>query len=76
MVDLFAAIEAGEYLRTPPATLQWWRHIKRGPNYVKIGRRIFYRKSDLDDFIGENVCTPEVCDVLKTSGLCHDSGTR
>lgn len=76
MVDLFVTIEAAEYLRTPRATLQWWRHIKRGPNYVKIGRRIFYRKSDLDDFIGENVRTPEVCDVLKAAGLCHDSGAR
>lgn len=76
MVDLFVTIEAAEYLRTPRATLQWWRHLKRGPIYVKIGRRIFYRKSDLDAFIGKNVRAPEVTDVLKTAGLGFDSGAR
>ena len=73
MSDLFVVIEAGEYLHTPPATLQWWRHVKRGPIYVKIGRRIFYRKSDLDDFIAENVRTPEVCAADQIMEGCgHD----
>lgn len=62
MADLFLPSEAGVYLRTPCATLQWWRHIGRGPKYLKIGRRIFYRKTDLDTFIGTSVRTPEVCD--------------
>ena len=67
MGDFFVVIEAGKYIRKPPATLQWWRHVKRGPIYVKIGRRIFYRKSDLDDFIAENVRTPEVCAADQTT---------
>lgn len=63
MVELFLSNEAAAYLRTPCATLQWWRHIGRGPSYVKIGRRIFYRKADLDAFIGTKVYIPEAADA-------------
>lgn len=35
----------------PLATLQFWRYRKRGPNYIKIGRHIYYRDSALREFI-------------------------
>ena len=43
--------EAAESLRAKPTTMQWWRTTGRGPKYVKLGRRVFYRQSDLDAFI-------------------------
>ena len=58
MNDLYLPKEAAGYLHTPVTTLQWWRHLSRGPKYVKIGRRIFYRKADLDAFIAAAVHTP------------------
>ena len=29
-----------------------------GPRYVKLGRRVFYRGSDLNEFINKNVIEP------------------
>lgn len=43
-----------------PTTMQWWRTTGRGPKYVKIGRRVFYRRAELDDFIAANVRSPEM----------------
>ena len=34
-------------------TMQRWRLEGIGPNYVKLGRLVRYRKSDLDRFIDE-----------------------
>jgi len=37
-----------------PKTLQAWRVSGRGPRFVKLGRRVFYRASDLIRFIEAN----------------------
>lgn len=31
-------------------TLEGWRYRQKGPNFVKIGGRVRYRLSDLEDF--------------------------
>lgn len=56
---LLETAEAAKLIKTPPATLQWWRHMSRGPKYIRIGRRVFYRKSALDAFIAAGEVTPE-----------------
>lgn len=33
-----------------PRTLERWRWQKKGPSYCKIGNRILYRISDIEDF--------------------------
>ncbi len=43
--------QAAEYLGVAAQTLYNWRHETRGPDYVKMGRKIVYRLSDLDHFI-------------------------
>jgi hypothetical protein len=45
--DLLTIDEAAAILRTPVATLRDWRHRGIGPHSFKIGRRVFYRASDL-----------------------------
>jgi hypothetical protein len=45
-------------LNTSEATLNTWRSRGRGPKYVKIGGKVFYRDEDLDDFISKNVIDP------------------
>jgi hypothetical protein len=37
-------------------TLQRWRVERRGPTFIKVGRMVRYRKSDLDAFIEERTC--------------------
>lgn len=50
--------EAAEYLDVKPGTLEKWRYLEKGPRYYKIGgKRVRYRKSDLDAFL---------------AGGCHD----
>jgi excisionase family DNA binding protein len=49
---LLTDTEAAEYLGLKRGTLQVWRCTKRYPlAYLKIGRNIRYRQSDLDAFL-------------------------
>ena len=43
--------EASELIRTPTATLYQWRTNKIGPPSLKVGRRVLYRRSDLDEWL-------------------------
>jgi hypothetical protein len=45
--------EAAALLRTPPATLRYWRHLGTGPRSFKIGRRVMYDEVDLYLWITE-----------------------
>ncbi|HEU0029885.1 MAG TPA: helix-turn-helix domain-containing protein [Kofleriaceae bacterium] len=33
------------------ATLQSWRYAGKGPRYIKIGRLIRYRETDIDSYL-------------------------
>ena len=46
---------AGAYLNVQAQTLEAWRYRGDGPRYVKIGRLVKYRLSDLDAFIESNL---------------------
>jgi hypothetical protein len=35
-------------------TLQTWRALRKGPRFVRIGRRVFYPTADLERFLVEN----------------------
>jgi len=44
--------EAAQVLDIKPGTLQVWRSTKRYPlPYLKVGRLVRYRQSDLDAFL-------------------------
>jgi excisionase family DNA binding protein len=45
--DLLTISEAAEVLRTPVATLRYWRHLGTGPHSFRLGRRVLYRRDDL-----------------------------
>jgi len=50
--QLLSTKEAAHILRVAAGTLVVWRCRKRyGLRYVRLGSRIFYKPSDLDDFI-------------------------
>ena len=44
---LLTIAEAAEVLRTPVATLRYWRHRNTGPRSFRLGRRVLYRRDDL-----------------------------
>ncbi len=45
--DFLTATETAALLRRPEATLKFWRHVSSGPAYIKAGRRVLYRRSDV-----------------------------
>jgi predicted site-specific integrase-resolvase len=36
-------------------TLREWRRLKQGPDYVRAGKGVLYRESDVKAWIGRNV---------------------
>lgn len=48
---LLTGDQAGEYLKTNVRTLANWRGLGRGPRYIRVGGRPFYRRADLDVWI-------------------------
>ncbi|NLZ17218.1 MAG: helix-turn-helix domain-containing protein [Desulfobulbaceae bacterium] len=54
--DLISPKEAAEYLCTTVASLATWRCTRRHAlPYVKLGRAVRYRRSDLEKFITDRV---------------------
>ena len=49
--DLMTLAETAAYLRTPVATLRYWRHLGEGPAGFRLGRRVVYRRGDVDRWI-------------------------
>ena len=49
--ELIASGHAAKLLRVKDTTLTAWRNQKRGPAYLKIGRSVFYRRSDLCEWL-------------------------
>lgn len=49
--DLLTINEAAVLLRTPVATLRYWRHLGTGPHSFRVGRRVLYRRADLDAWV-------------------------
>lgn len=54
----FTPREAAEYLRSSTSTLAKARMKKNGPAFVRIGRAIRYRQSDLDLWMSASVNGP------------------
>lgn len=48
--------ELAEKWGISPRTLQRWRWLNQGPNYLKIGGRVRYRPEDVDAFEKKRFC--------------------
>jgi hypothetical protein len=57
--DLISDAEAAELLRQKTKTLTEWRHLGIGPDYYKIGRRIFYSRAGLAEWIATRRVIPQ-----------------
>ena len=51
--ELLTITEAAELLRAPVATLRYWRHLGAGPRSFRLGRRVLYRREDLQAWIAQ-----------------------
>ena len=50
--------EAAVRLGLKVATLRAWRHQKKGPAFLRLGRAIRYLSTDLDEFVQANRYQP------------------
>lgn len=50
--ELLNRIEAAEYISVKPQTLSVWATTGRyGLPFIKVGRKVFYRRDALDQFL-------------------------
>ena len=50
---LYRAAEAAALLKSNARTLERWRSTGTGPSFVKVGRRVAYRRSDLERWLAQ-----------------------
>jgi len=53
MNDLLTLVEVATRLRVPEATLRYWRTRGEGPTGFKVGRRVVYRATTVDQWLAE-----------------------
>ena len=58
---LLMEVHAAKFLSLSVRTLQAWRLRGDGPAYVRAGRAIRYRRSDLVAWINENTVAQQNC---------------
>ena len=56
--ELLSIEEAGEFLHIKASTVRSWILFRKVP-FVKLGRRVFLRKPDLDKLIADSVVLPK-----------------
>ncbi len=49
--QLLTLAETAAQLRTPVATLRYWRHLGMGPDSFRLGRRVMYRQQDVEKWV-------------------------
>jgi excisionase family DNA binding protein len=51
--DLLTVDEIAEQLRVPAGTFRSWRYRDIGPKSIKLGRRVVYRRSDVEAWLAK-----------------------
>jgi excisionase family DNA binding protein len=55
-MNLLTQQEAAEATRLSPRTLERHRLAGTGPKFVRLGRRVLYRREDVEAWIASNIC--------------------
>ena len=53
--DLLTTAEAAAYVGLSPRTFERYRVTGEGPPYLKVGRLVFYRRTDLDAWLENKI---------------------
>jgi len=51
VTELITTDELSAMLHTPYKKLEFWRSHGKGPRYARIGKRVLYRKSDVEAWL-------------------------
>jgi hypothetical protein len=52
-------VEAAKVMGLAAQTLRNWRHMRKGPKYLKMGRAVRYDLVDIVEFMKNNTINPE-----------------
>jgi excisionase family DNA binding protein len=55
MIELHTQAEVAEIIRVSERTLERWRLTGNGPPFCKLGRRVLYRRGDLDEWVAAHI---------------------
>jgi predicted DNA-binding transcriptional regulator AlpA len=55
---LLSTREAADHLRNSPRTFIRWRGLGLGPPYIRVGGKVRYLRSDLDEWLARNRVHP------------------
>ena len=77
MNENLTIIQAAAYIGCKPATLRAWKAQARGPQYFRAGRLIRYRRTDLDEWILDQIAipTPTISKPKDSDTAVSESGT-
>jgi excisionase family DNA binding protein len=51
MKDILSTVEVSDQTGVPIGTLRYWRHAGQGPASFTLGRRVVYRKAEVERWI-------------------------
>jgi excisionase family DNA binding protein len=55
--ELMTTKDLAEYVRRPLATIYQWNSRGIGPRYIRRGRTVLYRRSDVDKWLSDGYVT-------------------
>ena len=55
---LLTTVEVADYLKMRPRTLDNWRSLGTGPEFVKVGALVRYRVEDIEAYLDRRTRTP------------------
>jgi predicted DNA-binding transcriptional regulator AlpA len=52
-LDVITTEELAVLTHTTPNTVRYWKHIGKGPKAFKLGKRVVYRREDVETWVNE-----------------------
>lgn len=49
--DYLTNEDVAAIVRAPVSTVRYWKHIGAGPRSMKVGRRVLYRRADVEAWL-------------------------
>ena len=65
--DLMKPQELSEILEVKPITLEVWRSHGKGPAWVKLGRKVFYDRHVVEEWIRQQTRDPRKLKATKAA---------
>ena len=55
--DLLTTEEVALLTRAPVSTVRYWRYLGTGPRSFRLGKRVVYRRHEVEQWLGEREMT-------------------